>query len=65
MKCSGSCINGPWRNHACMGYAMIALGRMNFDLETILAVLREMHFAFDDTSVDEAAAALSKTGGGL
>ena len=45
-----------------MGYAAIALGRMNFDLETILAVLHEMHFAFDDTSVEEAAEHLTKIG---
>src|SRR5699024_5714409 len=62
MMCS---FNGCWRNDACMGYAAIALGRMNFDLETILAVLHEMHFAFDDTSVEEAAEHLTKIGGGL
>ena len=60
MMCS---FNGCWRNDACMGYAAIALGRMNFDLETILAVLHEMHFAFDDTSVEEAAEHLTKIGG--
>ena len=38
MMCS---FNGCWRHDAGMGYAAIALGRMNFDLETILAVLHE------------------------
>lgn len=56
------CIEGPWRNDACMGYALMAMRRAGLDEETIRKVLMELHWCFDDTSVEAAAEYL--TGGG-
>lgn len=55
-------FDGPWRNDACMGYALMAMRRAGLDEETIGKVLMGLHQCFDDTSVEAAAEYL--TGGG-
>ena len=47
--------DGPWRNDACMGYALMAMNRAEVDDETVRKVMLQMHYCFDDTSVEEAA----------
>ena len=47
-------LDGPWRNDACMGYAVMAMERAGLDVETIRKVSLEMARCFDDTTVDEA-----------
>lgn len=46
-----------------MGYAVLALQRMLFDAETILAVVTEMQYAIKDTSPDAAVKALREIKG--
>lgn len=46
--------NGPWRNDACKGYAIMAMKRAGLDDETICKVSRSMTNCFDDTTVDAA-----------
>ena len=53
--CMG-CINGPWRNDACLGYAYLAMKRTGLEEDTIRKVLDEMARQFDFVSVEEAAA---------
>ena len=54
--CEGVCINGPWRNDACLGYARIAMQRQGLDEKTIQALaLQQMTWAFDEIEVEEAA----------
>ena len=48
-------IEGPWRNDACMGYAIMAMRRAEIDEETIRKVMSQMVWCFDDTTVQEAA----------
>ena len=48
-------INGPWRNDACEGYALIAMQNAGLDKETISNVLRELTLCFDSVSVEDAA----------
>ena len=48
-------INGPWRNDACMGYALMAMQRAGVDEDAIRKILMELHRCFDDVSVEEAA----------
>ena len=50
-----SSINGPWRNDACIGYAVIAMKRVGVNENTISDVVREMEVCFDEISVEEAA----------
>lgn len=50
-------------NDVGMGYAVLALQRMLFDAETILAVVAEMQYAFKDTSPDDAVKALHEIRG--
>lgn len=50
--------DGPWRNDACMGYALMAMNRAEVDDETVRKVMLQMHYCFDDTSVIEMADAL-------
>lgn len=50
-------------NEVGMGYAVLALRRMLFDAETILAVVAEMKNAFEDTSPDAAVKALHEIKG--
>lgn len=49
------CLNGPWRNDACIGYAIIAMQKANVDQNTIKKVLSELVWAFDGYTVEEAA----------
>ena len=48
-------LDGPWRNDACMGYAIMAMRRAGLDDEAIRKVIRELTWCFDDTTVKEAA----------
>lgn len=43
-----------WSNYACIGYARIAMQAAGLDKQSIDKVIKEMHHAFDDYSVDEA-----------
>lgn len=54
--------DGPWRNDACMGYAILAMERAGLDYETMNRVLYEMKGAFDDTDIEGAA---KKYNGGI
>lgn len=47
-------LEGPWRNDACKGYAIMAMERAGLDAETIRKVSSAMTGCFDDTSVEEA-----------
>lgn len=47
-------LEGPWRNDACKGYAIMAMERAGLDDETIRKVSSAMTGCFDDTSVEEA-----------
>ena len=44
----------PWSNAACTGYCLLAMQRAGLDEKTIEKVLHELHWAFDDTSVQQA-----------
>jgi len=48
-------LDGPWRNDACKGYALMAMQRAGLDDYTINRVMHEMTWCFDDTCVAEAA----------
>lgn len=48
-------LDGPWRNDACKGYAIMAMQRAGLDAETIQKVSHQMTWCFDDTTVEEAA----------
>lgn len=48
-------LDGPWRNDACKGYAIMAMQRAGLDEETIRKVSGQMTWCFDDTTVEEAA----------
>lgn len=45
---------GPWRNDACVGYAIMAMKRAGLDDEAIRKVISTMTDCFDDTTVDAA-----------
>ena len=47
-------LNGALSNAACTGYCMQAMQRAGLDKKTIEKVLHELHWAFDDTSVEQA-----------
>ena len=47
-------LNGAWSNAACTGYCLLAMQRAGLDKKTIEKVLHELHWAFDDTSVEQA-----------
>ncbi len=55
-------LDGPWRNDACKGYAIMAMQRAGLDAETIQKVSRQMTWCFDDTTVEEAAEFYMKGG---
>lgn len=55
-------LDGPWRNDACVGYAMMAMRRTGVDDDTIQKVVHQMRWCFDDTTVEEAAAYFIKKG---
>lgn len=46
--------DGPWRNDACVGYAIMAMKRAGLDDEAIRKVISTMTDCFDDTTVDAA-----------
>lgn len=48
-------FDGPWRNDACMGYAVMAMERSGLGIVTIRKVMSAMVWCFDDTTVEEAA----------
>lgn len=47
-------LDGPWRNDACVGYAIMAMKRADLDDEAIRKVISAMTDCFDDTTVDAA-----------
>ena len=55
-------LEGPWRNDACKGYALMAMHRAGLDAGTITKVMSEMTWCFDDTTVEEAARYYCKGG---
>lgn len=55
-------LDGPWRNDACKGYAIMAMQGAGLDTETIQKVSRQMTGCFDDTTVEEAAEFYMKGG---
>lgn len=48
-------LDGPWRNDACMGYAIMAMQRAGLSDKQIEKVMDAMVWCFDDTTVEEAA----------
>lgn len=48
-------LDGPWRNDACLGYALMAMIDAGIDEETINTVMNQMDACFDETTVREAA----------
>lgn len=46
--------DGPWRNDACKGYAIMAMKRAGLDDDTICKVSSAMTDCFDDTTVEAA-----------
>lgn len=48
-------LDGPWRNDACMGYAIMAMQQAGLKGPTIQKVIGAMRWCFDDTTVEEAA----------
>lgn len=55
-------LDGPWRNDACMGYAIMAMQRAGLSDKQIEKVMDAMVWCFDDTTVDEAAKHLRENG---
>lgn len=47
-------LNGSMEQRACTGYCLLAMQRAGLDEKTIEKVLHELHWAFDDTSVEQA-----------
>ena len=47
-------FDGPWRNDACKGYAIMAMRRASLDKGTIEKVSAALTDCFDDTSVEAA-----------
>lgn len=43
-----------WSNYACVGYAKIAMQAAGVDEQTVDKVVKELHHAFDDYSIEEA-----------
>lgn len=48
-------LDGPWRNDACMGYALMAMHRAGVDGKTIGRVMTHLNYCFDEVSVEDAA----------
>lgn len=55
-------LDGPWRNDACMGYAIMAMQRAGLSDKQIEKVMDAMVWCFDDTTVEEAAKHLRENG---
>lgn len=43
-----------WSNEACRGYCVRAMENAGLDRETIKGVLRGLHWAFDELTVEDA-----------
>lgn len=56
-------LDGPWRNDACIGYAIMAMQRAGLSDKQIEKVMDAMVWCFDDTTVEEAAKHLRENGG--
>lgn len=50
----GELVSVGESNAACTGYCLLAMQRAGLDEKTIEKVLHELHWAFDDTSVEQA-----------
>lgn len=48
-------LDGPWDNEACKGYAIMSMRAAGLDDKTIQNVSQIMTWAFDGTTVAEAA----------
>lgn len=48
------CLNGPWSNTACIGYAAIAMKRAGMKKKEIEKVCQHLIWCFDEISVKEA-----------
>lgn len=55
-------LDGPWRNDACNGYALMAMHRIGLDDGVVAKVMAEMTRCFDDATVKEAAQYYCKGG---
>ena len=54
MSRCGNCLDGPWSNAACKGYALDAMRSAGLDEETCEEVLYLMESSFDAMTTDEA-----------
>lgn len=43
-----------WNNYACIGYARIAMQAAGIDEQSIDKVIKELHHAFDDYTIEQA-----------
>lgn len=43
-----------WSNYACIGYARIAMQAVGIDEQSIDKVIKELHHAFDDYTIEQA-----------
>ena len=43
-----------WSNYACIGYARIAMQAAGIDEQSIDKVIKELHHAFDDYTIEQA-----------
>lgn len=43
-----------WSNYACIGYARIAMNAAGLDIQSIDKVIKELHKAFDDYTIEQA-----------
>lgn len=43
-----------WSNYACIGYARIAMQAAGLDIQSIDKVIKELHKAFDDYTIEQA-----------
>ncbi len=43
-----------WSNYACIGYARIAMQAAGIDGQSIDKVIKELHHAFDDYTIEQA-----------
>lgn len=48
-------LDGPWRNDACLGYALMAMRNVGLDEATVNTVMNAMDCCFDEITVREAA----------
>lgn len=48
------CLNGPWSNTACIGYAAIAMKRAGMKKKEIEKVCQHLIWCFDEISVKDA-----------